>query len=128
MDHTGLGVGTATQGSLGDDTNSTCGRIDGHDDCDTADANEDDTASDTAAIQHDTAAIQQPPRPHIGEQFLIDTAAIQQADTAVIQSDTADLMYRRGSEHALVDAFESTGAARAPQTDSMCVRRFRRFV
>ena len=97
MDHTELGVGTATQGSLGDDTNSTCGRIDGHDDCDTADANEDDTASNTAAIQHDTAAIQQPPRPHIGEQFLIDTAAIQQADTAAIQHDTAELMYRRGS-------------------------------
>ena len=52
MDHTGLGVGTATQGSLGDDTNSTCGRIDSHGDCDTANANEADTAkqysSDTA--------------------------------------------------------------------------------
>ena len=54
--------------------------------------------SNTAAIQHDTAAIQQPPRPHIGEQFLIDTAAIQQADTAAIQHDTAELMYRRGSD------------------------------
>ena len=43
MDHKGLGVGPATQGSLSDDVNSTFGWIDGHDDCDTANADEGDT-------------------------------------------------------------------------------------
>ena len=66
MDHKGLGVGTATQGDLSGDTNSTCGRIDGHGDCDTANANEADTAkqysSDTARYSSDTATAAPPHR------------------------------------------------------------------